>query len=69
MSERIIDACCLINFYATGTEDSIFRACGELWVPTEVQNEALPIRRFDEDDPTRLVSQDIDLSDAPSVSC
>lgn len=64
MSERIIDACCLINLYATGTEDSMFQACGELWVPTEVQNEALRIRRFDEDDPTRLVSQDIDLSDA-----
>ncbi len=64
MSERIIDACCLINLYATGTEDSIFLACGGLWVPTQVQNEALRIRRFDEDDPTRFVSQDIDLSDA-----
>lgn len=64
MSERIIDACCLINLYATGTEDSIFQACGELWVPTQVQNEALRIRRFDKDDPTRFVSQDIDLSDA-----
>jgi hypothetical protein len=64
MSERIIDACCLINLYATGTEDSIILACGGLWVPTQVQNEALRIRRLDEDDPTRLVSQDIDLSDA-----
>ena len=64
MSERIIDACCLINLYATGTEDSIFQACGEFWVPTQVQNESLCIRRVDEDDPTRLVSQDIVLGDA-----
>jgi predicted nucleic acid-binding protein len=64
MSERIIDACCLINLYATGTEDSIFRACGGFWLPAQVQNEALRIRRFDEDTPTRLVSQNIDLGDA-----
>ena len=64
MSERIIDACCLINLYATGTEDSIFQACGGFWVPPQVQHEALRIRRFDEDNPTRLVPQDIDLSDA-----
>jgi hypothetical protein len=64
MSERIIDACCLINLYASGEETSIFRACGEFWIPIQVQNEALRIRRVDEDDPTRLVSQDIDLGDA-----
>ena len=67
MSERIIDACCLINLYATGTEDSILQACGGFWVPAHVQNEALRIRRFDEDDPTRLVPQDIDLGDAISA--
>ncbi len=33
MSKRIIDAGCLINLYATGTEDSIFQACDGLWVP------------------------------------
>ena len=64
MSERIIDACCLINFYATGQEESIFQACGEFWISSQVQNEALRIRRVDEDDPTRLVSQDIDLGKA-----
>lgn len=64
MSERIIDACCLINLYATGTEDTILQACGEFWVPGKVQREALRIRRVDDDDPTRVVSQDIDLGDA-----
>ncbi len=64
MSERIIDACCLINLYASGKESSIFQACGEFWVPTQVQNEALRIRRVDEDDPARLVSQETDLGEA-----
>jgi len=64
MSERIIDACCLINLYASGKESSIFQACGEFWVPTQVQNEALCLRRVDEDDPARLVSQEIDLGEA-----
>jgi hypothetical protein len=64
MSERIIDACCLINLYASGKEGSIIQACGEFWVSTQVQDEALRIRRVDEDDPTRLVSQEIDLGDA-----
>ena len=64
MSERIIDACCLINLYASGKENSIFQACGKFWVPIRVQNEALRIRRVDEDDPARLVSQNIDLGDA-----
>ena len=67
MSERIIDACCLINLYASGKESSIFQACGKFWVPTQVRSEALRIRRVDEDDPTRLVSQDIDLGDATAA--
>lgn len=64
MSERIVDACCLINLYASGSEESIFLACGGLWVPTQVQSEALRIRCLDEGDPTGLKSRDIDLSDA-----
>jgi predicted nucleic acid-binding protein len=67
MSERIIDACCLINLYATGTEDSILQVHGGFWIPAQVKNEALRIRRFDEEDPTRLVPQDIDLGDAISA--
>ena len=64
MSERIIDACCLINLYASGKEGGICQACGEFRVPAQVQDEALRIRRVDEDDPTRLVPRDIDLDDA-----
>lgn len=64
MAESIVDACCLINLFASGKERSIFRACAELWVPTQVQNEALRIRRIDEDDPEKLVSQDIDVGAA-----
>ncbi len=64
MTERIIDACCLINLYASGQEASILQACGKFCVSSEVQREALRIRRVDEDDPTRLVSQDLDLGDA-----
>lgn len=64
MSKRIIDACCLINLYASGEEASIVRACGEYYVPDEVRNEALRIRKVDEDDPTKLVAHDINLGDA-----
>lgn len=64
MAERIIDACCLINLYASGQEASILHACGGFSVSDEVRDEALWIRRVDEDDPTRLVSQEIDLADA-----
>ena len=64
MSKRTIDACCLINLYASGEEASIVRACGEYYIPDEVRNEALRIRKVDEDDPTKLVTHDIDLGDA-----
>ena len=67
MADRIVDACCLINLSASGKESRIFRACGGLWVPTQVQSEALRIRRIDEDAPERLVSQDIDVSVAISA--
>jgi len=64
MAERIIDACCLINLCACGEEADVFRACGEFYVPDQVLGEALRIRRVDDDDPTRLVLQEIDLGDA-----
>jgi hypothetical protein len=64
MSERIVDACCLINLYATGTEDAILEACGGFRLSAQVQDEALCVRRIDEDDSTRLVTQDLDLGDA-----
>ncbi len=64
MAQRIIDACCLINLYASGKETSIFQAGGEFYVTGQVRGEALRIRQVDDDDPTRLVSQEIDLGDA-----
>ena len=64
MAERIIDACCLVNLYASGKETSIFRACGEFYVSDQVWGEALWIRRVDDDDLSRLVSQEIVLDDA-----
>ena len=63
MAERIIDACCLINFFSAGKEVSILRACeGEVYVSAQVQNEALTIRQYNVDDPPQLVSQPIDLA-------
>jgi predicted nucleic acid-binding protein len=63
MAEKIIDACCLINLYSTGMEATILRACAdEFHVSTQVQNEALTIRQFNDEDPPHLVSQPIDLA-------
>lgn len=64
MSKRIVDACCLINFFAAGNEESIFQTCGQFWIPAQVQNETLRVRRADEDDPAALVWQEIDLNEA-----
>ena len=64
MAEKIIDACCLINLYSTGIEATILRACADdFHVSTQVQNEALSIRQFNDEDPPQLVSQPIDLAD------
>lgn len=64
MTERILDACCLINLYASGEEAGICRASGEFYVCDEARGEAPRIRRVDDDDPTRLVSREIDLGPA-----
>lgn len=64
MTERIIDACCLINLFASGEEASICQVCGEFYVSDKARGEALRIRRVDDDDPTRLVWREIDLGTA-----
>lgn len=64
MSEQIIDACCLINVYASGKNESILRTCGKLWIPEQVREESLSIRRVDEDDPSKLVPEEIALEQA-----
>lgn len=65
MPGQIVDACCLINVYASGNPLDILRAlAGEVFVPDLVRRESLFIRREDDQDQSVLVSQAIDLSDA-----
>ncbi len=65
MSARIVDACCLINLYASRKPVEIVRAFGrEFFVPDRVSNEALTIRKPDEDDATKYLSEPIDLTEA-----
>ena len=68
MADWIIDACCLINLYASGKAESILASCaGEFHVSPEVLKESLTIRRRDADDPGLLISAPIDLSGAISA--
>ncbi len=65
MSARIVDACCLINLYASRKLVEIVRAFGgEFFLPDRVSNEALTIRKPDEDDVTKYLSETIDLTEA-----
>ena len=65
MSQRIVDACCLINLYASGSVLDILRALeGGLFIPDLVKRESLFIRREDDQDRTILVPQAIDLTEA-----
>ena len=65
MPDQIVDACCLINVYASGNPLEILRAlAGEVFVPDVVKHESLFIRREDDQDKSVLISQAIDLSDA-----
>ncbi len=70
MSARIIDACCLINLYASRKPVEIVRAFGgEFFVPDRVSNEALTIRKPDEDKPAednaaKYLAEPIDLTEA-----
>jgi predicted nucleic acid-binding protein len=65
MPDQIVDACCLINVYASGNPLEILRALErELFVPDLVKNESLFIRKEDAEDQTLLVPEAIDLSDA-----
>lgn len=68
MADWIVDACCLINLYASGKPESILASCaGEFCVSPEVLRESLSIRRPDADDPALLVSAPIELSGAISA--
>jgi len=67
MADQIIDACCLINLYASGSEAAILQACGGVFISDEVRAEALTIRQPDPGDPSKLVAVTIDLSDVLST--
>lgn len=67
MADQIVDACCLINLYASGKVEAILPACGgDFYVSEQVQAEALSIRQPDSEDPSLLVRSPIDLSQAIS---
>lgn len=63
MADQIIDACCLINLYASGKINDILPACGgSYYVSEQVGRESLSIRQPDPHDPSLLVVSPIDLS-------
>lgn len=62
MSAKIIDACSLINLYASGRVVDVLQVFGgEFYVPKQVREEAMSIRRVEEEDSNRLVPEPIDL--------
>lgn len=63
MADHIVDACCLINLYASGQFERIIAECGgDFYVTKQVQNESLIVRRPDAGDSLQLQSVPIDLS-------
>ncbi len=67
MADHIIDACCLINLYASGRIQSIIPACGgDFYVSDEVRRESMSIRQVDPMDSTLLIPSLIDF--APEIS-
>lgn len=65
MPQRMVDACCLINLYATGKTLDVLRSFeGDLFIPDLIRRESLFIRRPDDEDSTKLVPEPIDLSAA-----
>ncbi|MDA1231246.1 MAG: hypothetical protein O2856_10775 [Planctomycetota bacterium] len=63
MDERIIDTCCLLNFFASGEERAILQYLGGVFVPEQVQGEALWIREYDHESPQQLIPKQIDLTE------
>lgn len=63
MADQIIDACCLINLYASGRIHNILPACGgDFYISEQVGRESLSIREPDPHDPSVLVVSPLDLS-------
>jgi predicted nucleic acid-binding protein len=65
MLQKIVDACCLINLYASKNVLDILRVVDSgLFVPDLIKKESLFIRKEDEQDPTVMVPEAIDLTEA-----
>ena len=65
MPKRIVDACCLINLYASRKPVEILQASsGEFFVPEQVRNQALMIRKPDEEEADAFIREPIDLTEA-----
>lgn len=67
MADQIVDACCLINLYASGRIQDIIPACGgSFYVSEQVRFESLSIRQADPNDPSLLIASPINLAEAVS---
>ena len=63
MSSAAIDACCLIDLFATGHVEAILRSAGFDWhLPIAVAGEVLPVRQYDPARPGQLLKIAVDLS-------
>lgn len=62
MPSAAIDACCLIDLFASGHVDAILRAAGHTWhLPVAVQSEVKYVRQPDPENPGRLIAAPVDL--------
>ena len=67
MADQIVDACCLINLYASGRIQAIIPACGgSFYVSEQVRRESMSIRQVDPADTSLLIPLPIDIS--PEIS-
>lgn len=67
MAKNIVDACALINLFASGKAAEVITAYGgAFYVSEQVRGESLMIRRPDEKDAAKFVSAPIDLGTALS---
>jgi len=59
----VIDACCLIDLFASGQAEAILRATGHTWhLPTSVQAEVQYVRQHDSDNPGSYRNVTVDLT-------
>jgi predicted nucleic acid-binding protein len=63
MADQIVDACCLINLYASGRIQDIIPACGgNFYVSEQVRRESMSIRQVDPADTSLLIPSPINLA-------